>query len=114
MDALGFGLENYDAIGAWRTHEAGLAIDASGELPDGRRFEGPRELAEILRSDGRFVRALVSQLVTYAVGRELVPADEVAIDRLVAKLPAGPTWIDMIEVIVLDDIFRKRSNGTLR
>src|SRR5690606_19387437 len=59
MDPLGFGLENYDAIGAWRTKDGPFEIDPSGELPDGQSFAGPGELKTILlgRQD-EFVRCL--------------------------------------------------------
>ena len=50
MDPLGFGLENFDAIGAWRTHDGGRAIDASGRLPAGREFRGPEGLRDVLRT----------------------------------------------------------------
>ena len=58
MDPLGFGLENYDAVGAWRLRDGVFPVDASGELPGGRRFEGPAELKAIPRRGGR-VRARV-------------------------------------------------------
>ena len=57
MDPIGFGLENYDAIGAYRTMDGTFAIDASGELPDGRTFTGPRELASMVAKDPRLRRA---------------------------------------------------------
>jgi len=72
MDPLGFSLENYDAIGAWRTGYAGQAVDASAVLPDGTKFEGPRGLQGILlaRKD-QFVEAFTERLLTYALGRGL-------------------------------------------
>ena len=48
MDPIGFALENYDAMGFWRTEDAGKPIDATGELPDGRTFQGPLELKRVL------------------------------------------------------------------
>ena len=48
MDPVGFALENFDAIGRWRDEDSGVPIDASGELPDGSRFNGPRELSELM------------------------------------------------------------------
>jgi hypothetical protein len=72
MDPLGFGLENYDAIGAWRTSDAGMPIDATGQLPDGRAFDGPVALRGILeREHDAFARALTVKLLTYALGRGL-------------------------------------------
>jgi hypothetical protein len=71
MDPIGFALENYDGVGKWRTEEAGVAIDASGQLPDGTRFEGPAGLTQILLTKYRedFVRTATEKLLTYALGR---------------------------------------------
>jgi hypothetical protein len=69
MDPIGLGLENFDAIGTHRTTDRGLAIDASGELPDGRKFNGAQELATMVASDANFGRCMTEQLYTYALGR---------------------------------------------
>jgi len=79
MDPLGFAMENFDATGRWRTMDtaANTSIDASGELPDGTRFEGIEGLREVLlekRSDD-FVLTVVEKLLTYALGRELHHTD---------------------------------------
>ncbi|HEX4949358.1 MAG TPA: DUF1592 domain-containing protein [Blastocatellia bacterium] len=73
MDPIGFALENYDAIGRWRTKDAGLPIDASGKLPDGTKFTGPNELRKILLTGHRdeFVATVIEKLLTYALGRGL-------------------------------------------
>jgi len=77
MDPLGFGLENFNAIGAWRTHDGGQKIDASGTLPDGRTFAGVNGLKEILVSDrDAFVHCLAEKMLTYALGRGLTPDDD--------------------------------------
>jgi hypothetical protein len=74
MDPLGFALENYDAIGAWRTKEGKSPIDAVGDLPDGGRIDGPGGLSRMLASKrGAFVECLVSKMLTYALGRGLEP-----------------------------------------
>ena len=57
MDQLGFGLENFDAIGRWRDKDGKLAIDASGELPGGEKFNGPLELAGVLKRRKRSLPA---------------------------------------------------------
>jgi hypothetical protein len=86
MDPLGFGLENYDAIGGWRDKDGGFAIDASGALPDGRRFSGPGELAGILQADrGEFAVALTSKLLIYALGRGLERYDRPTVKAIAAK-----------------------------
>ncbi len=89
MDPLGFGLENYDGIGAWRTTDAGSPIDATGELPDGRTFDGPVALRSILeRERDAFARALTVKLLTYALGRGLTPADRQTVRTIARALPA--------------------------
>ena len=76
MDPLGFGLENFDAVGAWRTEDGKFAVDASGALPDGRTFRGPEELVGVLRQDkDAFARALTEKLMIYALGRGLERPD---------------------------------------
>ena len=71
MDPVGFALENYDAIGRWRTASEGLPIDASGALPDGVKFEGVGGLRKILTGHREeFVNVLTGKLLTYALGRD--------------------------------------------
>jgi mono/diheme cytochrome c family protein len=71
MDPLGLALENFDAIGRWRGHmPGGIAIDASGSMPDGTAFEGPADLRELLvRNPEQFVTVVTEKLLTYALGR---------------------------------------------
>lgn len=73
MDPIGFALENYDAIGRWRTKDAGSPIDATGKLPDGTEFTGPAGLKQLMLSGYRddFVTAITEKLLTYALGRGL-------------------------------------------
>ena len=85
MDPLGFALENFDAIGRWRAlSESNTPIDASGVLPDGRRFEGPSGLrAELLRSPDQFMHTVTEKLLTYALGRGVEHFDAPAIRAIV-------------------------------
>ncbi len=70
MDPLGLSLENFDAVGRWRTlGESGAPIDASGSLPDGTAFEGPEGLRRALLRSNRFVATLTEKMLTYAIGR---------------------------------------------
>ncbi|PYR00417.1 MAG: hypothetical protein DMF97_09575, partial [Acidobacteria bacterium] len=71
MDPIGFALENYDAVGRWRSEDAGTTIDASGKLPDGTDFQGPAGLSQLLLTRYRddFVRTATEKLLTYALGR---------------------------------------------
>lgn len=88
MDPLGFGLENFDAVGAWRTLDGKFPVDASGTLPDGRSFTGPEELRTILRTDREaFAQALTSKLLTYALGRGLERYDMRTVRLIASRLP---------------------------
>jgi mono/diheme cytochrome c family protein len=86
MDPLGFSLENYDAIGGWREKDGATAIDASGKLPDGRAFNGPAELATILKADHEeFARGFTAKLLTYALGRGLERYDRPTVKAIAAR-----------------------------
>jgi hypothetical protein len=90
MDPLGFALENYNAIGAWRTHDGTLPVDASGILPNGATFNGPAELKKILASNrDAFANCLTEKLLTYALGRGLNGYDRPAIKKIVSTLAAN-------------------------
>jgi hypothetical protein len=83
MDPLGFGLENFDALGRWRTSDGQFAIDSSGTLPGGHTFNGVDGLKKILlaRRD-QFCRCLVEKMLTYALGRGLEDYDAAAVDQI--------------------------------
>jgi mono/diheme cytochrome c family protein len=83
MDPLGFSLENYDAVGKWRTGYAGQLVDASAVLPDGTKFEGPNGLQGILmaRKD-QFIEALTERLMTYALARGVESYDMPAVRKV--------------------------------
>ncbi len=87
MDPLGFGLENYDAIGAWRVTDAKFPVDASGVLPDGRTFQGPDDLKVILKSDrDAFAECITEKLLTYALGRGLERYDKRTVKAITGRL----------------------------
>jgi len=80
MDPIGFALENYDAIGRFRTSEAGVEIDASGELWDGTPFDGVAELEDaLLRRPELFLTTLTEKLFVFAIGRGVEYYDAPAI-----------------------------------
>ena len=84
IDPLGFGLENYDVLGLWRTEDAGKPIDAKGELPDGTRFDGPAEMKQILmKQKDQLIRNLTVKMLGYALGRGLTLEDHCSVDRIV-------------------------------
>ena len=88
MDTLGFGLENFDAIGAWRDRDGRAEINAAGTLPGGVEFQGPQELMQILaeKKSADFCRCLTEKMLTYALGRGLQPSDRCAVDAILAEL----------------------------
>ena len=88
IDPLGFGLENFDAIGRWRvTDSGGKALDTKSILPNGKTFHTPYELKRILLDDNAlFVRNFAKQMLTYAIGRELEYYDQPLLNELVATL----------------------------
>jgi hypothetical protein len=89
MDPLGFGLENFDATGAWRTNDGKIAIDSSGSLPDGRSFQGPEGLKTILKADqDAFAQCLTSKLLTYALGRGLERYDRSTVNQIAKRVAA--------------------------
>jgi hypothetical protein len=70
FEPIGFALENFDAVGAWRTHDDAAPIDASGALVDGTKIDGVTSLREALkRRSDTFVRVVTEKLLTYALGR---------------------------------------------
>ena len=84
LDPIGFGLENFDAIGRWRlVDDSAGEIDATGELPGGHRFTTPGELKRIIadRKDD-FCRNVTSKLLAYSLGRQLEGYDEIIVDQL--------------------------------
>ena len=95
MDPLGLALEHFDAIGRWRDKsESNEPIDASGTMPDGTSFNGPRELRQaLLGNPDRFVTTFTEKLLTYALGRGLTPHDAPAVRAIsahgrAARVPA--------------------------
>ena len=88
LDPIGFGLENFDAIGRWRDQDdTGGAIDAAGELPGGKHFTTPRELKAIVASrTDELSRNLTERLLAYALCRQLEGYDEIVVDRLMDTL----------------------------
>jgi len=88
LDPIGFGLENFDAIGRWRDEDVnGEAIDASGELPDGQSFSRPADLKAIIAGrTAELSRTLVEKLLAYALCRSLEGYDEIVVDNLMTQI----------------------------
>jgi hypothetical protein len=113
MDPIGFGFENYDAVGAYRTTEGGRDIDASGEYLDGTKFSGLRELADKLVADPKFAACMTEKLYTYALGRSPVTTgghmDPSTIEVLTAGFKKGGFKFEsLVQNMVATDTFLKR------
>ena len=108
MDAIGFGLENFDAVGVWREKDGQDQIDASGQLPGNRVFEGASALMEILSEEKKeaFTRCLAEKLLTYALGRGLGSFDRCAVNDTVESLEKNEyRFSAMIAAIVTSEPF---------
>jgi hypothetical protein len=111
MDQLGFGFEQFDAIGQFRdtSEAANKEIDASGELPGGRKFEGGQQLAGILRSteSTRFANTAVEKMLGFAIGRELSPDDRCVTDQIIVdNQENGFRLADLLKSVVLSRPFQ--------
>ncbi len=111
MDPLGFGFENYDAIGAWRDFDGKFPVDPSGKLPAGAAFQGPKELKAILKAKEKdFARCLAEKMLTYALGRGLERPDRCVVDQIVDAMGRdGYRSTSLVLGIVKSDPFLKRS-----
>ncbi len=116
MDALGFGLENYDAVGAWRTRDGRFPVDSSGTLPGGKAFSGPAQLRTILVDDKReFGRCLTEKMLTYALGRGLESYDMPTVEEIVQGLEQDQyRFSRLVLEIVTSMPFRMRRGETER
>jgi hypothetical protein len=115
MDPIGFGLENYDAIGVYRTQDGTAQVNATGTLPDGRAFNGALELGTILASDPRFPVCATKKFMTYAIGRLMNQPDDAAWANYLSgrSLAGGGSLPGLIRTVVLSDSFRSRQQQPL-
>ncbi len=110
MDPIGFALENYNAIGAFRKKDGELEIDATGQLPDGTSFKGIADLKQILKNrKEQFARCIAEKMLTFALGRGLEYYDKSTVDRIVSQLETNDYRSSvLITEIVKSDPFRLR------
>jgi hypothetical protein len=113
MDPLGFGFENFDAIGSWRSRDGAFAIDPSGTLPGGESFQGPAQLKKILRGQSdAFARCLAEKMLTYALGRGLEVYDRRAVDEIVRALGQDRYRLPaLVRAVVHSEPFQLRGSG---
>ena len=117
MDPIGFGLENFDAIGAWRAKDEGFAIDPSGQLVSGESYKGATDLASILAKKKReeFLRCLSEKLLTYALGRGMEFYDKCALDEITKGAgKGGHRFSALVQAIVKSVPFQQRRGETPR
>ena len=109
MDPIGFAFEHFNAVGQWREVDGGFPIDASGELPDGTRFDGARELVRQLKTRDTFVLCVIEKMLTFALGRGLEYYDKCTIDTIHQDLrDHNLAFQTLVESIVLSESFQQR------
>ncbi len=111
MDPLGFALENFDAVGKWRTADGSASIDAAGALLNGAAFEGPATFRQMLLSNYRevFLLTVTEKALTYALGRGVQPFDMPAVRKIVRDAAAQDyRWSTLIIGIVKSAPFQMR------
>ncbi len=110
MDPIGFALENYDAVGRWRTIEDGAPIDASGGLPDGRSFAGVSGLRQaLLGRPDVFTTTFTEKLLTYALGRGVEYYDAPAVRKIVRQAQAKDSRFSAVVLGIAESVpFRMR------
>ncbi len=116
FEPIGIAMENFDAIGAWRTEEAGTPIDASGQIVDGTVVNGPASLREVLmRYSDQYVRVVTEKLLTYALGRGVEYRDMPLVRSIVREAaPANYRFSSIVLGIVRSPSFQmnmKSVNG---
>src|ERR1039457_1353678 len=115
MDPLGFGLENYDGIGKWRTMDGKFPVDSSGSLPNGQTFATPAEMRAVLTSQlPQFAHCVIEKLMIYALGRGIASYDRRSIDEIGKKLAAdGYPFQTAIYEIVKSTPFQQRRGESI-
>ena len=110
MDPIGFGLENFDGIGAFRTKDGDAPVDSGGTLVSGEQFKNAAELRQILTTKKRadFYRCLTEKMLTYALGRGIEYYDRPAVAKIVAALEKDPKFSTLINGVVESTPFQMR------
>jgi hypothetical protein len=117
MDPIGFGFENFNAIGAWRDVDGGQPIDATGKLITGESFAGPSELTALLltQKKDQFIRCLATKMLIYALGRGLEYYDRCAMDEIMRNVSGHQNrFSELILAIVRSAPFQMRRGDSTR
>jgi hypothetical protein len=108
LDPIGFGLENYDAAGAWRDVDNGSPVDAAGNF-QGVAFQGPRQLATILKEDPEFAKCMSRKALAYGLGRELTEADWPVVRSVDERFAQGGHRLpELLVAVAMSESFRNR------
>ena len=113
MDPIGFALENFDAVGSYRTLDNGVPVDASGQLADGTPINGAGDLARAIAEDDDFPICVAKQLLTYAVGRSFGAPAAKAYAAGIGIQGRAATWPDFVKSIVTSEAFLTRRGEAL-
>ena len=114
MDVLGFGLENYDAIGRWRSKDGKFDLDVSGTFPTGKSFSTPAEMRTLLKEDTpQFARCITEKMLTYSLGRGLERYDKRAVDEIVAKMAKANYPFQSLVFEIVDSLPFQMRRGEL-
>lgn len=111
MDPIGFGLENFNAIGQWREKDGNFPVDSTGVLTTGQKFTNAGELSGILLTDRRetFLQALVGKMLTYALGRGTEPTDRPAVAGVIARMAREKDSFESLVLAICESVpFQKR------
>lgn len=110
MDPIGFAMENFDAVGRYRTKDGAFDIDTSGVLPDGSKFNDLAELKQILKTRSRDVaRCMAEKMLIFAIGRGLEFYDRPTVNKIVESTEAnGYRFSSLVKAIVASEPFRMR------
>ncbi|RPH51986.1 MAG: DUF1592 domain-containing protein, partial [Planctomycetota bacterium] len=116
MDAIGFAMENFNAIGAWRTKDGTFDIDSSGTLPDGSTIKGVPDLKKaVMAKKDQFARCMIEKMMIYALGRGIEPYDDRAIDKAMGTLSKDKyKFSSLVIEIAKSDPFRLRRGKSVQ
>jgi Protein of unknown function (DUF1592)/Protein of unknown function (DUF1588)/Protein of unknown function (DUF1587)/Protein of unknown function (DUF1595)/Protein of unknown function (DUF1585) len=110
IDPIGLGLENFDAVGAFRDKDNGAAVDASGTLPDGQKFTGVEQLAKLLTADTRFNACAATKLFEFATGKEILPSEKERVAGLGKAMNGAGNKLRALTLRLVNDVaFRNRA-----
>ena len=116
MDPIGFSMENFDAVGAWREEDGGFKIDTAGQMPDGTKLNGPADLKKMLLSrKSEFVTCLTEKMLTYATGRGMEHQDRCTVREIVKQVEQdNHRFSALVVAIAKSDAFQKRRGKILK